>query len=445
MKKQGLFLTSVLALSLACFGCGASGQSAGDANTKDETASEETVEAADGEKAALDLKGFYAPHGGSLEIKLQPADAKELSEDEKADIDRAIRAYTPSGGDSLIINEAKSFYYYEQLDAEAQSIYEAIMMLTEDPTSEDLYIAHTCTIDPRSEDFRDEFFLAQLAVLYDHPELFWLYNGTETDVVYGYSKAADDDTAYIFLEKPYRKYKKQMKAFNKAAKEFLADIDLTQSDSDIALQIHDKLGEMVTYDTAAASTNSVDLAHTAYGALVKNSSGEAHMAVCDGYSLAYEYLLQQAGIDASVVVGVAGGTESDAGNHAWSLAKLDGDWYEVDTTWDDNIDDYKAAAQGITDDLTRQYVEEALDDADYSYKLSHYLCNHTTPNMEDFVAENWNDLYYTTKDGKYQLVLASDSVHIRADDDRIEDDLPYYADLVELLPEADGSLYTVLH
>jgi len=49
-------------------------------------------------------------------------------------------------------------------------------------------------------------------------------------------------------------------------------------------------------------------------------------AVCHGYSEAYQWLLQEAGIDAKYVRGY---------NHAWNIASIDGDWYHFDATWDD--------------------------------------------------------------------------------------------------------------
>ena len=48
--------------------------------------------------------------------------------------------------------------------------------------------------------------------------------------------------------------------------------------------------------------------------------------VCDGYSKAYVLLLEAAGIDVDRVTG---------GDHAWNIAKLDGEWYQIDATWDD--------------------------------------------------------------------------------------------------------------
>lgn len=56
-----------------------------------------------------------------------------------------------------------------------------------------------------------------------------------------------------------------------------------------------------------------------------------HKAVCAGYAAAMSYLLRQYGIECAYVVGnIIGGTP-----HAWNVAKLDGEYYHLDITWDD--------------------------------------------------------------------------------------------------------------
>ncbi|MNJ36201.1 hypothetical protein D3C77_309800 [compost metagenome] len=57
-------------------------------------------------------------------------------------------------------------------------------------------------------------------------------------------------------------------------------------------------------------------------------------AVCQGYTLLTYRLLKQAGINNRIVEGSAGGQL-----HVWNLVSLDGDWYHLDTTWDDPAPD----------------------------------------------------------------------------------------------------------
>lgn len=55
-------------------------------------------------------------------------------------------------------------------------------------------------------------------------------------------------------------------------------------------------------------------------------------AVCDGYSKALDLLCYLSGIECLRING-----ESNGGGHAWNKVKIDGQWYNVDVTWDDPV------------------------------------------------------------------------------------------------------------
>lgn len=56
--------------------------------------------------------------------------------------------------------------------------------------------------------------------------------------------------------------------------------------------------------------------------------------VCQGYALLALKLLQALGVESKYVVG-----EVYTGGHAWNLVKVDGEWYHLDTTWNDPVPD----------------------------------------------------------------------------------------------------------
>lgn len=67
------------------------------------------------------------------------------------------------------------------------------------------------------------------------------------------------------------------------------------------------------------------LTHTAYGALHNGVS------VCEGYACAAKLILNKLGIRCDIQVGECTNGEG----HAWNLVELDGDWYQMDVTWND--------------------------------------------------------------------------------------------------------------
>ena len=92
-----------------------------------------------------------------------------------------------------------------------------------------------------------------------------------------------------------------------------------------ALILHDHIVRICDYDEEARDQGDLSpLARTVYSVLVR------HRAVCEGYTMAYRYLLNRAGIRSEEVL-------SDKMNHCWNYLYLNGSWYHVDVTQDDPV------------------------------------------------------------------------------------------------------------
>lgn len=65
-------------------------------------------------------------------------------------------------------------------------------------------------------------------------------------------------------------------------------------------------------------------------------------AVCQGYAYAFQLFMKLLHIDSKIVTGKD--LTSGVG-HAWNMVNLDGEWYQVDTTWDDPVPDKKGKVQ----------------------------------------------------------------------------------------------------
>ncbi len=150
-------------------------------------------------------------------------------------------------------------------------------------------------------------------ILNEHPDLYFVgkkYTYGHTDqsivkVVFTYNDSLNDEDFQLGVDKA------------------LAVVDEGMSPLEKAIVLHDYLAVNCAYDKERLANGTIpNTSYNAYGVLVDRT------AVCEGYALAYKYLLSRVGIDCYMVT-------SMTMNHAWNLVKLGEAYYQVDITWDD--------------------------------------------------------------------------------------------------------------
>ena len=109
-----------------------------------------------------------------------------------------------------------------------------------------------------------------------------------------------------------------------ALEEVLRD-GMTPAEQELA--VHDWIIDHAVYDESHTFPNR---SHP-YGLLVEGQ------AICMGYANTFQLFMDLLDIPCVTVIGASGGSRED---HAWNLVQLDGDWYAVDTTWDDPLGSY---------------------------------------------------------------------------------------------------------
>ena len=97
------------------------------------------------------------------------------------------------------------------------------------------------------------------------------------------------------------------------------------SEIDREIALHDYILNICDYDTASLSTGLTREGQTIYGVLIEKK------AVCGGYCNTFMICMNMMGMECHTLI---------AGDHGWNQVKIEGDWYEVDCTWDDNIGSY---------------------------------------------------------------------------------------------------------
>lgn len=100
---------------------------------------------------------------------------------------------------------------------------------------------------------------------------------------------------------------------------------------DKELAIHDYLTQNAAYDENCLVYSKwyTEYADQPYGCLINKQ------AICLGYTTTFKMFMDMLDIECIIVTGQA---NSNRGNHAWNMVRMDDDcWYVVDVTWDDPI------------------------------------------------------------------------------------------------------------
>ena len=163
-------------------------------------------------------------------------------------------------------------------------------------------------------------------VLWDNPEIFYvskcvqISGGQYPDGRMHHAKLVGID--YAFPREEFEQRQRELETEVRKAVQYAA---MESSPEMIALRLHDYIVHVCDYDSAARDNEDTSpLARTTYSVLVRKK------AVCEGYTMAYRYLLKKFNIKCEEIV-------SDEMNHCWNYVFIKGNWYHVDVTYDDPV------------------------------------------------------------------------------------------------------------
>lgn len=171
----------------------------------------------------------------------------------------------------------------------------------------------SCVVDKKVSDRDVNKALVQLYS--DFPEIFWIGNAYYATTVTDGSEIVLDYAEGIRKDDIPEMYDK----FTASADKLIESIP-QGSDYDKILYVHDYIIDNTVYNYGTEEADKYNSSHTAYGCLVDGN------AVCEGYAKAFQYIMNRIGIESGICTG---------SNHAWNYVKLDGEYYWIDTTWDD--------------------------------------------------------------------------------------------------------------
>lgn len=167
-------------------------------------------------------------------------------------------------------------------------------------------------------------------VVEDYPNVDYGYNGAEASII-----AYKNGTAKMTINIKYefsKEYMMEMRRLSEEkAEEIISKVIKTgMSDYEKELALHDYVVNNSKYDKRLFTGNMPLESYTDYGILVEGTG------VCAGYARALYRLLNMVDIECMYVTGYGDNGTGPVG-HAWNIVKIEGEYYHLDSTWDDPV------------------------------------------------------------------------------------------------------------
>ncbi len=228
--------------------------------------------------------------------------------------------------------DTEKYYQYSFLSNEEKVIYKRIRVAANEYQSE----VNISNVNVKFENIPS----IVRAFLLDNPQCFWLCGGfrySEEMIYLNYTDGAvTDNTGYGVAN--HTLIDERRAQLEQAVRDILAAIPYDATEYEKELLIHDYLTKTSRYATEATTTPYINgnlvSAFNASGILVE------HNGVCEGYTEAFQILCYAVGINCTPI-------RSD--DHTWNAVQIEGEWYQVDVTWDDPVDQYGNSGNGTHD------------------------------------------------------------------------------------------------
>ena len=233
-------------------------------------------------------------------------------------------------------------YFYNQLDEKSRIIYRAFESNKEQMKTGTYQIELGTSFSDilsqsNGQEKLGEYYQSAIeAYTYDNAEVFYLspkkmYLNIETTTRGGVSTYdvyinSGNEVNYLTEEFSSKAEVDQAIAQIEQVKNQILQNKTGNTYEDIKM-VHDYLVDSINYESSLSKQNIYNI----YGALVNRE------CVCEGYARAFKYLLDELKIPCIMVIGTGTNSQGETENHAWNYVQLGGNWYAVDTTWDDPV------------------------------------------------------------------------------------------------------------
>ncbi len=248
-----------------------------------------------------------------------------------------------TSAETITINDNRYRHLYEQLDDTAKKIYDKLYENRENMKTGTYRIDFgnafqnlLSQADGESE-LKKEYQSAIETLIYENPEIFYLdatsmYINIEKVIKITstkYNVYIDNGSKPNYLAEGFNS-KEDIEAYQakiERVRDYIVKNIKDKNDYEKIKLTHNYLRDTIDYESTISKNNIYDI----YGALVLRE------CVCEGYAKAFQYIMNEVGIDNVIVIGTGTNSMGKTENHAWNYVKLNEKWYAVDVTWDDPV------------------------------------------------------------------------------------------------------------
>lgn len=199
----------------------------------------------------------------------------------------------------------------------------------------------------------------------DNPQVYWMDNK------FGYSNTTGYTILQLYSYMSAEEVESSFEELAEKTREYHLGLTAEMSEYDRELYAHDWIVDNCNYADDVFKISDDYLSFTSYGAMVNSK------AVCEGYTRALQLLLASAGIESYPIIG-----NGNEGLHMWNSVKIDGEWYYVDSTWDDTT---KGSGYDYFNITTEQLLHDHTIMPVYSQLSAEQVCG-----VDDGVADSFN-------------------------------------------------------
>ena len=231
---------------------------------------------------------------------------------------------------------------------------------TMDPTYHKLYVELLYIVDHHGEDIpistnsQKELAYAFQCMYNDHPEIFWIDGFVYTKHMSGKKVAhLSFGGRYTYTESECKQYQAKV---DTVVHDCVNRVAKNSTDYDKVKYVYEYLINNTDYVIGSQDNQNI-LSVFLYGE-----------SVCQGYAKAAQYLLNEMGVQCTMVAGVV----STGEGHAWNLVKADGRYYHMDATWGDiNYND--SSGIGTASAVNYDYMLVTTDEIEKSRTIDNVI------------------------------------------------------------------------